>query len=278
MAGMRPAHRSETGGMAEEARWDPSTNDTKYGHNPVLAARYSACGCQRQTEHRGSHVPAVGSTMLRKWDEFTRSDLPIETQEYFEQAAQLALNHGQNQLYPEHLLAALVSGRSQKTRHIISSGGANLAEVQSQLKQRIESLGQTRTKDDTVRLSRSMRQFVCDGSRIAQLLAEPRLSTDILLLAFVNAMGNGTKIQVHRMQSILEERNLSLRVQDRIKSYGAHYQDDKHAHPCAIRRLIPKSVRDNIVSDILANLIKDGDTIVIDAGADSMILTAVAKH
>jgi ATP-dependent Clp protease ATP-binding subunit ClpA len=274
---MRFAQTSVVGPAAEEAQVDPPWPDTKLWRERAVPSRVPVSGQQRQSGDRAGLFPAVGSGTLRKWDVLTSGNLSIETQENFEQAAQLAFRRGQNQLYPEHLFVVLLTGRSQKTRRIIADGGADLVEVQARLEQRIESLGHTKTEDNAIGLSRSMRQVVSAGSRIAQRFAQTKVSPDILVLAFVNAMGSEINIETHRMQAILEKRNVVLQVKEKIKSYVANDQYEKSYRPCALRRIIPKCVRDNIVSDILANLINDGDTFVIDAGENSMLLTAVSK-
>lgn len=207
----------------------------------------------------------------------TTRNLSTETQSYLEAASDLAFDHGQDQVYPEHVLAVLVSERSQKTRNLITGAGGHPDEIREVLQERIESLGRTLKGKNAVRFSRGMSQVFSTASRIRQRLAEQRISPDILLLALLSAMGSELDIKTDRMRRVMEKRELILEVNEKIKGYVANEWSIPTHSPRPLRRLISKGVRDNMASDILARFIRDGDTLVIHSADNAKVLTAVSK-
>src|SRR5260370_16767818 len=73
--------------------------------------------------------------MAIRWDKFT-----IKSQEAIQQANDLASKHGNPELLPLHILAALLQDREGIVTPVLSKLGANPATLETEILQRIERL------------------------------------------------------------------------------------------------------------------------------------------
>ncbi len=92
---------------------------------------------------------------------------------------------------------------------------------------------------------------------------------------FPEQMGAIVKIQLERLQALLDERKITLDVQpSALEWLGAHGYDPVYgARP--LKRVIQRSLQNTLASRILEGRIKDGDHVPVTAGDSGLVIASV---
>src|SRR5579859_2347860 len=117
--------------------------------------------------------------MAIRWDKFT-----VKSQEAIQQATETASQHGNPELLPIHILAALLQDREGIITPVITRLGANPANVLSQLTERIARLPKVSGGGVAeARLSASTQKILDQAFKEADKFKDEYVSTEHLLLA-----------------------------------------------------------------------------------------------
>jgi ATP-dependent Clp protease ATP-binding subunit ClpB len=118
--------------------------------------------------------------MAIRWDKFT-----IKSQEAIQQANDIASQHGNPEMLPIHLLAALLQDRDGVVPPVLTKVGANPAQIEGEVSVRIGSLPQVSGVAAQPHLSAAMQKVLDQAFKEADKLKDEYVSTEHLLLAIV---------------------------------------------------------------------------------------------
>jgi ATP-dependent Clp protease ATP-binding subunit ClpB len=89
-------------------------------------------------------------------------------------------------------------------------------------------------------------------------------------------MGAIVEIQLRRLEKLLEDRKVTLVLDESARSWLADKGYDPVYGARPLKRVIQRAVQDPLAERILAGEIKDGDTVEITAGTDRLLFTGVS--
>src|SRR5262245_50177151 len=118
--------------------------------------------------------------MAIRWDKFT-----IKSQEAIQQANDIASQHGNPEMLPLHLLAALLQDREGVVPPVLTKVGANPAQIEGEVNVRIGRLPQVSGAAAQPHLSAAMQKVLDQAFKEADKLKDEYVSTEHLLLATV---------------------------------------------------------------------------------------------
>ncbi|HKD78725.1 MAG TPA: ATP-dependent chaperone ClpB [Candidatus Angelobacter sp.] len=127
--------------------------------------------------------------MAIRWDKFT-----IKAQEAIQQANEIAGQHGNPEMLPQHLLAALLQDQEGIVVPVLAKLGANAATLQSQLMQQIERLPRVSGAGEQPHLSAAMSQVLDQAFKEADTFKDEYVSTEHLLLAMAKDKSKGNEV------------------------------------------------------------------------------------
>jgi ATP-dependent Clp protease ATP-binding subunit ClpB len=113
-----------------------------------------------------------------RWDKFT-----IKSQEAIQQATELASQHGNPELLPLHLLAALIQDREGIVPPVLTKLGANPARLDGELRERMDRLPKISGAAAQPQLSAMMQKVLDQAFKEADKFKDEYVSTEHLLLA-----------------------------------------------------------------------------------------------
>src|SRR5580765_5912166 len=116
--------------------------------------------------------------MAIRWDKFT-----IKAQEAIQQASEIASQHGNPEMLPLHLLAALLQDSEGIVLPVLTKLGVNAAALQSQVMERIERLPKVSGAAAQPHLSAAMSKVLDQAFKEADTFKDEYVSTEHLLLA-----------------------------------------------------------------------------------------------
>src|SRR5947207_1728178 len=119
--------------------------------------------------------------MAIRWDKFT-----VKAQEAIQQANDLASQHGNPELLPVHVLAALLEDREGIVVSVLSKLGVNPANVQVQAMERIERLPKVSGAGTQAHLSATAQKILDRAFKEADKFKDEYVSTEHLLLALAS--------------------------------------------------------------------------------------------
>ena len=116
--------------------------------------------------------------MAIRWDKFT-----IKAQEAIQQANEIAGQHGNPEMLPLHLLAALLQDSEGIVVPVLAKLGVNPATLQSQIKERIDRMPKVSGAAAQPHLSAAMSKLLDQAFKEADTFKDEYVSTEHLLLA-----------------------------------------------------------------------------------------------
>ena len=116
--------------------------------------------------------------MAIRWDKFT-----IKAQEAIQQATDIASRHGNPELLPEHLLAALAQDKEGIVVSVLSKLGANPAAIESQTLELVERQPKVSGEGVQPHLSSTLQKLLDQAFKEADKFKDEYVSTEHLLLA-----------------------------------------------------------------------------------------------
>jgi ATP-dependent Clp protease ATP-binding subunit ClpB len=117
--------------------------------------------------------------MAVRWDKFT-----IKSQEAIQQATEIATQHGNPELLPLHVLAALLKDREGIVAPVLSKLGANPAQLEADVLQKIDRLPKVSGGGaEQPHLSAAMQKTLDQAFKEADKFKDEYVSTEHLLLA-----------------------------------------------------------------------------------------------
>src|SRR6266853_3615841 len=116
--------------------------------------------------------------MAIRWDKFT-----IKAQEAIQQANEIAGQHGNPEMLPLHLLAALLQDSEGIVVPVLAKLGVNAATLQSQIMERIDRLPKVSGAAAQPHLSAAMSKLLDQAFKEADTFKDEYVSTEHLLLA-----------------------------------------------------------------------------------------------
>jgi ATP-dependent Clp protease ATP-binding subunit ClpB len=119
--------------------------------------------------------------MAIRWDKFT-----IKSQEAIQQANDLASQHGNPEMLPLHLLAALLKDREGIVTPVLAKLGANPATLEAEALERIDRLPKVSGAAAQPHLSAAMQKVLDQAFKEADKFKDEYVSTEHLLLAMVH--------------------------------------------------------------------------------------------
>ncbi|HET9281613.1 MAG TPA: ATP-dependent chaperone ClpB [Candidatus Angelobacter sp.] len=127
--------------------------------------------------------------MAIRWDKFT-----IKAQEAIQQANEIAGQHGNPEMLPQHLLAALLQDQEGIVVPVLAKLGANAATLQSQLMERIDRLPKVSGASAQPHLSAAMSQVLDQAFKEADTFKDEYVSTEHLLLAMARDKNKSNEV------------------------------------------------------------------------------------
>jgi ATP-dependent Clp protease ATP-binding subunit ClpB len=118
--------------------------------------------------------------MAIRWDKFT-----IKAQEAIQQASEIAGQHGNPEMLPVHLLAALLHDSEGIVVPVLTKLGVNAATLESQVMERIDRLPKVFGGAAQPQLSTAMSKLLDQAFKEADAFKDEYVSTEHLLLAAV---------------------------------------------------------------------------------------------
>jgi ATP-dependent Clp protease ATP-binding subunit ClpB len=118
--------------------------------------------------------------MAIRWDKFT-----IKSQEAIQQAGEIAAQHGNPEVLPLHLLAALLQDREGIITSILSKLGPNPADIERHVLERIDKLPKVSGAATQPNLSPGLQKVIELAFKEADKFKDEYVSTEHLLLAMV---------------------------------------------------------------------------------------------
>src|ERR1041385_2041838 len=116
--------------------------------------------------------------MAIRWDKFT-----IKAQEAIQQANEIAGQHGNPEMLPLHLLAALLHDSEGIVVPVLAKLGVNAATLQSQIMERIDRLPKVSGAAAQPHLSAAMSKILDQAFKEADTFKDEYVSTEHLMLA-----------------------------------------------------------------------------------------------
>ncbi len=113
----------------------------------------------------------------------TFDQLTIKAQEALNRARQITIDHGQQQIEPEHILLAALSDEEGIAAAIIRKYGVPLSEIRNRLEQAIEKLPRVQGAASQVYLSNNSDQILDQSFNELKTFKDEFISTEHLLLA-----------------------------------------------------------------------------------------------
>ena len=89
-------------------------------------------------------------------------------------------------------------------------------------------------------------------------------------------MGRIVDIQLKRLQQLLDERKIVLKLDAKAREWLADKGYDPAYGARPLKRVIQKSVQDPLSELILSGRVKDGDTVTISAGRQGLTFNGTA--
>jgi ATP-dependent Clp protease ATP-binding subunit ClpB len=89
-------------------------------------------------------------------------------------------------------------------------------------------------------------------------------------------MGKIVDIQMQRLQKLLADRKIALKLDDKARSWLAEKGYDPAYGARPLKRVIQKYVQDPLAEMVLAGKIHDGETVEISAGKDGLMFNGAA--
>src|SRR5215469_1213004 len=126
--------------------------------------------------------------MAIRWDKLT-----VKAQEAVQAASQLAGEHGNPELLPVHLLAALAEDREGVVAPVLSKIGADPQAVASEARAQIERLPKVSGGSTEPRLSASIQKLLDQAFKEAENFKDEYVSTEHLLLATAQQKGDAAQ-------------------------------------------------------------------------------------
>src|SRR5579864_2497456 len=121
--------------------------------------------------------------MAIRWDKFT-----VKSQEAIQHASELAAQHGNPEILPLHLLAALLEDREGIVPPVLSKLGANPETLHAELLQRIDRLPKVSGGSAQPQLSAAATKAIDQAFKEADKFKDEYVSTEHLLLAMTGDM------------------------------------------------------------------------------------------
>ncbi|WP_181701043.1 ATP-dependent chaperone ClpB [Chthonobacter albigriseus] len=90
-------------------------------------------------------------------------------------------------------------------------------------------------------------------------------------------MGAIVEIQLKRLETLLEDRKIVLKLDDSAKAWLADKGYDPVYGARPLKRVIQRHVQDPLAEKILAGEVKDGDVVEITGGTDRLLFTSVGR-
>src|SRR5689334_7065768 len=119
--------------------------------------------------------------MAIRWDKFT-----VKSQEAIQQASEIASQHGNPELLPLHMLAALVRDREGIIAPVLTKLGANPARVEAEVMEAIDRLPKVSgSAAAQPGLSNAMQKILDQAFKEADKFKDEYVSTEHLLLAIM---------------------------------------------------------------------------------------------
>src|SRR5215475_12080825 len=116
--------------------------------------------------------------MAIRWDKFT-----IKAQEAIQRASEMAGQHGNPEMLPLHLLAALLDDQEGIVVPVLAKLGVNAATLQAQIMDHVEHLPKASGASAQPHLSAAMSQVLDQAFKEADNFKDEYVSTEHLLLA-----------------------------------------------------------------------------------------------
>jgi ATP-dependent Clp protease ATP-binding subunit ClpB len=91
-------------------------------------------------------------------------------------------------------------------------------------------------------------------------------------------MGAIVEIQLKRLETLLEDRKIVLKLDDSAKAWLADKGYDPVYGARPLKRVIQRHVQDPMADKILSGEVKDGEVVEITAGTDRLLFTSVGGH
>ena len=88
-------------------------------------------------------------------------------------------------------------------------------------------------------------------------------------------MGAIVEIQLKRLEALLEDRKVTLSLDDSAKTWLADKGYDPVYGARPLKRVIQRFVQDPLAERILAGEVMDGDTVAVSAGSDRLLFSEV---
>ena len=89
-------------------------------------------------------------------------------------------------------------------------------------------------------------------------------------------IGAIVEIQLKRLQKLLEERKITLNIDEKARSWLADRGYDPTYGARPLKRIIQRALQDPLAELILSGAVKDGDKVHVTAGADGLIINGRA--
>jgi ATP-dependent Clp protease ATP-binding subunit ClpB len=86
------------------------------------------------------------------------------------------------------------------------------------------------------------------------------------------------EIQLRGLQRRLVDRKLMLDLTDEAKMYLANAGYDPHFGARPLKRLLQREIQDPLAMLLLSGDVRDGDTVVVDAGPEGLTLRVQARE
>src|SRR5215475_12307227 len=127
----------------------------------------------------GSKDRGLGARQMAiRWDKFT-----IKAQEAIQQANEIAGQHGNPEMLPLHLLAALLQDSEGIVAPVLAKLGVNASALQSQITERIDRLPKVSGAAAQPHLSAAISRVLDQAFKEADTFKDEYVSTEHLLLA-----------------------------------------------------------------------------------------------
>ncbi|MBS1903554.1 MAG: AAA family ATPase [Bacteroidetes bacterium] len=120
--------------------------------------------------------------------------LTVKTQEALQSASEIAGNYGNSQIEPEHLLAALIQDPEGVFVAILRKVGANVDGLRIQANAVLEKLPKVSGVSGGTYVSQSLNRLFDTARKEAESLKDEYLSTEHLLLAFLEEKGEASRL------------------------------------------------------------------------------------
>ncbi len=152
-------------------------------------------------------------------------------------------------------------GRTVDFRNTIIIMTSNLGSEYLRISPRAEDVSAVRDQVMAVVRAHFRPEFL---NRIDDILLFHRLRRD--------EMGAIVDIQLKRLQKLLDERKITLNLDDKARGWLADRSYDPTYGARPLKRIIQRALQDPLSELILSGAVRDGDTVKVTAGADGLII------